>query len=95
MATVADIQTKIDKIKVDIAKREDRDVKLEAKADKMAAKLNQGGITVPEYNMEDFRSSRVERKNTFGRIWCDRYSVSDFFRQELRQQLVEVRCSVL
>lgn len=87
MATVADIQTKIDKVKADIAKREERDAKLKAKVDKMVAKLNQGGITVPKYNMEDFRSSRVERKNTFGRIWCDRYSVSDFFRQELRQQL--------
>lgn len=87
MATVPEIQGKIEKTKQDIQKRQERDLKLKERAAKFSAKIEKEGISVPEYTMDDFRSSRVTNKNTYGRHWLDRYTAGDFFDAYLRREL--------
>ena len=73
MATVNEIQEKIDKTNMDIQKRMDRIYKLEDKEKKLLAKLESMGASIGRYDKEMARNMK-RKPNTYGHYKYDIYA---------------------
>ena len=83
MATVAEIQEKINKANADIEKRMERVTKLEAKEVKLLNALKAFGIDISDYNRDEFRSKRAKKPNTYGHFFYDDLCASDVLRNHI------------